>query len=194
MITSSPVERAKIESAMRIRIGILGRIDPIPGAAHGLDQLAIVRCVDLLAQRVDVDLDEIRLRPEVEVPDMLRDHRFGDDPTGIAHQILEDGKLFGGESDWRSRDGNLPRGGIEYEVAEREHGRRPRPAAEERPDARQQLGKGEGLDEVILGAQVKPRDAIVDRVASGEEEDRRSLGGRAPDAAAELEPVNAWQV
>ncbi len=47
-----------------------------------------------------------------------------------------------------------------------------RAAAQQRPQAREQLLALEGLDEVVVGAGVEPRDAGVDRVARGQHEDR----------------------
>src|SRR5262249_50689839 len=51
------------------------------------------------------------------------------------------------------------------------------------PDARQQLGEGERLHQVVVGAGVEAGDAIVDRIARGEQQDRR--GHAAPAQLAE---------
>jgi hypothetical protein len=55
--------------------------------------------VDLRSQSRHEHLDDVRLRVEVEVPDVLQDHRFRDGPPGIAHQIFEQGELAGLELD-----------------------------------------------------------------------------------------------
>jgi hypothetical protein len=67
--------------------------------------------------------------------------------------------------------------------------RRP-PAPEEHADARQQLGEGKRLDEVVVGTQREPLDAVGDLVAGGEEQDRRREPAF-PPAAAEREAVAA---
>ena len=46
-------------------------------------------------------------------------------------------------------------------------------AAHQRADARQQLGERERLDEVVVGAAVETCDAVLQRVARGEHQDRR---------------------
>ena len=63
-------------------------------------------------------------------------------------------------------------------------------AAQERAQARVQLAQGEGLDEVVVGARVEARDAVVDGVARGEQEHRHALA-RGPQPAGHLEPVDA---
>ena len=47
-------------------------------------------------------------------------------------------------------------------------------AAQQRADARQQLDEGEGLDQVIVGALLQAFDAIVERAAGAEDQDRRA--------------------
>ena len=48
-----------------------------------------------------------------------------------------------------------------------------RAAADERPQAGQQLGEGEGLDQVVVGAAVEPGDAVLEGAARGQHQDRR---------------------
>ena len=65
-------------------------------------------------------------------------------------------------------------------------------APRERPQPREQLGERERLGQVVVGAAVEPGDAVLDRVARGQHQDRR------PDAvvaqpAAGLEAVDARQ-
>ena len=45
--------------------------------------------VDLGAQARDMDVDDIGLRVEVIVPDILEQHGAGHDMAGIAHEIFE---------------------------------------------------------------------------------------------------------
>ncbi len=64
--------------------------------------------------------------------------------------------------------------GVEGEVADPQRGhpaRRPPP--QQRAHPRQQLLPLERLDEVVVGADVQPGDARVQRVARGQHEDRR---------------------
>ncbi len=63
-------------------------------------------------------------------------------------------------------------------------------AAQERAQARLQLADVERLDEVVVGAGVETVDAIGDRVARRQDQDRHAVSAAA-HAAADLEPVDA---
>ena len=52
----------------------------------------------------------------------------------------------------------------------------------------EQLREGERLDEVVVGADIEATDAIVDRIARREQQDRRPVA-RGAELAAEAEPV-----
>ena len=62
-------------------------------------------------------------------------------------------------------------------------------AAQQRAQPRLQLAQRERLDEVVVGADVEPLDAVVDRVARGQHQDRRAVAGRAQPPA-HLQPVD----
>ncbi len=64
-----------------------------------------------------------------------------------------------------------------------------RGAPQPRAHACQQLLERERLDEVVVGARVEPADAIGDRVARCQDENRRAVAGGAQPAA-DLEPVD----
>ena len=66
------------------------------------------------------------------------------------------------------------------------------PAAQEGPQPGQQLGQGEGLDQVVVGSGVEALDPVVDGVAGGEHEHRGVVVGR-PQAPAHVEPVDGGQ-
>ena len=84
-------------------------------------------------------------------------------------------------------------GRIEAQVADLEHGRTLAvAAARERAQAREQLGERERLDEVVVGAGVEARDAVVDGVARREHQHGRPDTARA-QAATGLEAVDPRQ-
>jgi hypothetical protein len=67
-------------------------------------------------------------------------------------------------------------------------------AAQQRAQARQQLGQLEGLDHVVVGAQVQALHAVVQRVARGEDQHRHVLAGHlAAQAPRELQAVHVGQ-
>src|SRR5579862_723028 len=49
--------------------------------------------IDLAAQPVDQHVDHVGLRIEAIIEDMFEDHRFGHRTVGMAHEVLEQGKL-----------------------------------------------------------------------------------------------------
>ena len=68
-------------------------------------------------------------------------------------------------------------------------------AAQQRPHPRRELGHGEGLHHVVVGAQVEAAHAIVDRVARGEHQHRHrpAARGAGAQAAQHLEAVHLRQ-
>ena len=56
----------------------------------------------------------------------------------------------------------------------------------------QQLRELEGLDEVVVGACVEPRDD-VELLIAGREDENRQLGTRRPEPPADLDPVDVRQ-
>src|SRR5207302_11049525 len=60
--------------------------------------------------------------------------------------------------------------------------------AQERAQTRQQLLQAEGLGEVIIGAEVQTLDAILDRIARAQNDDRLIEAAAAP-LPQELQPV-----
>jgi hypothetical protein len=67
-----------------------------------------------------------------------------------------------------------------------------RRSAQQRPNPRQELGRAEGLRQVVVGAEVQRRDLVLLRVADREDEDRYPAG--APDLPARREAVHVGEV
>ena len=116
-----------------------------------MNQGGVEALVDLVAQPADPRLDNVRLRIEVIVPDVLHDHRLGNHPPGVTREIFEQEELPGLKGDFFVRACDRPRTQIDGEVPNGDPGGlgcivRP---ANQGLDARQELGEGEGLGEVI---------------------------------------------
>ena len=83
--------------------------------------------------------------------------------------------------------------GIEAQVADPELDRPlGRAAPHQRPQPGEQLGEGERLGQVVVGAAVEAGDPVGDRVARGQQQDRRPDPGLAQPPA-DLEPVDPGQ-
>src|SRR5262245_54131908 len=63
--------------------------DTIPDTAHCVDQRIGLLAVDLAAQSPDIDVDDVGGGIEMQVPDMLQQHRARHDVAFVAHQVLE---------------------------------------------------------------------------------------------------------
>src|SRR5579872_7406875 len=61
--------------------------DHVSCAAHGVQQRLGEALVDLRAQPRDVDVDDVGLRIEVIIPDVLQQHGAGDHLAGVLHEI-----------------------------------------------------------------------------------------------------------
>src|SRR5487761_2052913 len=95
--TRARAEAARMARPIRSRIEVratTSRIDAVAGAPDCLDEGLAEGCVDLLAQAVDEDFDEVRFRFAVEVPDVFGDHRLAQ-AAGVPHQVFEGGRTRG---------------------------------------------------------------------------------------------------
>ena len=83
---------------------------------------------------------------------------------------------------------HVARGRVQRQVGEAQALGRGLDAAQQRAQPGEQLAQRERLDEVVVGAGIEARHAIVDRVARGEHQHRRAVAGLA-HAPADLEAV-----
>lgn len=102
-------------------------------------------------------------------PDVLGKHGAGDDLAGVPQEILEDGKLTGSEIDAaRATRGDAFRR-VDGQVGDPQHQwRLVATAPEQGVQARHQLGKCEGLAQIVVGAGIEARDAIFNRSTGSE--------------------------
>src|SRR5450432_916746 len=155
-----------------------GRGQDVAFAAAGVDQAAPYACVELAAQALDVDVDDVRERVEVFVPHMLRNLFPAHHAALVQDQVFEKGVLLGGEVDILAGARDAMAAGIENEVGdvyypEAQAGG----AAEQGTEAGEKFLEIERLGEVIVSAGIEARDAIVHRAARGQHEDGSAKSG-----------------
>src|SRR3954454_20910245 len=71
--------------------------DRVPDAADCLNEAGLPRFIDLVAQVLDVDVDDVAREIECEVPYVLRDHGARQDDARTPHQVFEQRVFLGGE-------------------------------------------------------------------------------------------------
>src|SRR4051812_2862426 len=138
-------------------------------------------------------LDRVGDRERVIAPHLVEQLLAADHQPLVAHQVLEQLELALREVDLAVGARHLVGVGVEREVADaqRRHPARG-PPPQERAQAGEQLLALEGLDQVVVGADVEPFDAGLERVARREHEDRRVVAVLA-QALGDVDPVQPWQ-
>jgi len=71
----------------------------VADAADGADEWALVAGVDLAAEIVDVDVDNIGHGVKVQAPDLFNDGSARDGLAGVTHEKFEQGKFLGAQLD-----------------------------------------------------------------------------------------------
>src|SRR5215475_12027347 len=65
-----------------------------PHAAHGMNERVRSSAVHLPSEAPNIDVDDVRHRIKVEVPDMLQQHGARNDVSGVADQIRQQLKFL----------------------------------------------------------------------------------------------------
>src|SRR3569833_2755163 len=93
MIAATISPNAAIAISARRKVeerSVLARsTEAISDAADGMDQRIGLAVVDFAAVAPDLDVDDVRGRIELQVPDMLQHHRAGVDAALVADEIFE---------------------------------------------------------------------------------------------------------
>src|SRR5271163_625696 len=132
--------------------------------------------VQLATQIADLDVDDVGLRQEFEIPDILKQHRPSHDLTRAAHEILEQLEFPGQKIDRSSRAPYLPLDQIHIQVA----GLQARDAtvaapAQKRLDPRGQFADVERFDEIVVAAGLQSIDPFVDGREGADDQNGRRV-------------------
>ena len=90
----------------------------VPGAANGVDERTVEALVDLRSQPRDMHVNNVGLRVEVIVPDMLEQHGAGHHLAGVLHQELEQAELARLKHDLGAITHHPMRQPVELEIAD----------------------------------------------------------------------------
>src|SRR3954463_7120852 len=152
MTTANPQRITKVStadvSASRHRTGRRSSTQHVPRAADRVQQPRLTARLELAPEVRDEDLDGVRRRERVVAPDLLEEALARHDDPLVAHQELQQLELALRELDLALAARHLVGVGVELQVRADER-RRParRPAAQQRPQAGEQLLAVERLDE-----------------------------------------------
>ena len=177
---------------MRRRKLTISATQYVADAAHGVQQARLVAGLGLAAQVAHVDAQRVGGRAEVIAPHVLEDRRAGQHLAGMAQEHLQQQELGARERQHPLAAPGLVGEAVQAQVLEGERAvllvilAR---AAQQRAHARQQLAQRERLDEVVVGAGVEARDAVVDLFAGGEHQHGRPVAALA-QAPADLQAVD----
>src|SRR5919198_5021088 len=103
MIAATISPNAAIAISARRKVeerSVLARsTEAISDAADGVDQRIGLGVVDLAADAADIDVDDVGGGVKMQVPDMLQQHRPGNDAALVADEIFEQLELA-----WQQRN------------------------------------------------------------------------------------------
>ena len=88
-----------------LRLGL----EDIANTAHCANHLAAEFSVDLASQSADKNLDNVCLGIKTVVPYVFQDHGFGNNPSGIAHQVFQESKFSRGQINLFTRSEDFSR-------------------------------------------------------------------------------------
>src|SRR5215469_18258128 len=105
-------------SRSRARAMSFAVTDHVSCAAYGLQQRLGETLVDLRAQPRNVHVDDVGLRVEMIVPDVLEQHRAGHDLPGVLHEIFKQAEFARLQDDLGLAASHPMRQAVELEVAD----------------------------------------------------------------------------
>src|SRR3954468_19664196 len=96
------------------------RAEDIADASQRVDELGRKIAIDFRSQSADEHVDDIGLRVEVIVPDVLQDHGLREHAARVPHQVFEQNELLALKLDLATAAPDTSRDQIEGEIADRE--------------------------------------------------------------------------
>ncbi|KKK46648.1 hypothetical protein LCGC14_3163150, partial [marine sediment metagenome] len=161
----------RVMSTMNVRASLRVRdFKCITNTANSLYQLWLEIAVNLTSQSMYEDIDDIRLRVEMVVPDMLQNHGLGDYVALVAHEVFEQRELPRLELHHLSVPCDVTLEQIELQIAHLEG----LPTAtdggptDQRLNPSEQLGKGERFGQIVVSTGLQSFYLVIDRATGTE--------------------------
>src|ERR1700676_5708099 len=96
--------------------------EQVPYATNRMDQRIGLLAVDLATHPSDIDVDDIGRGIEMQIPDVLQQHRPGYDAAFVAHQVLQQLEFFWQQRDVLAAPARGPRHQVDREIADPQDG------------------------------------------------------------------------
>jgi len=158
-----------------------------------VDEARLAFRLELAPQVADVDVKRVGVGPEVVAPHDVEDRVARQHASRVRHEHAQELELRPRELDLAIATPALHRVAIEGEIVEvQDTGGAGGAAPPECSEPRQELVQRERLDKVVVRTRVQAFDAISDRRACREHEDRHPVPRR-PEAPADLKPIEVRQ-
>src|SRR4051812_46357232 len=147
--------------------------ETISDAANGMDQRIGLGIVDLAADAADIDVDDVGGGIEMQVPDVLEQHRAGDDAPLVADKIFEQLEFARQQWDLPAAAAGTACDQVDGEVADPQHGLLGDgfAAAAQCLKTRKKLDEGERLDEIIVAPGAQAAHAVIDLAERGDDQE-----------------------
>src|SRR6202162_905556 len=156
-------------------------------STDGLDQPGLPGAVQLSSQIADVDRDHVVIGLFVG-PHGAEQLVAGQHKPRMPQEVSQQLELPGRQWDDSAATAHLTGFNFQGDVGELQDRRWGCGASQERADTGQQLGVGERLDEVVVGAGVEPAHPVGGPAAGGQHQDRQAATGS--ELAADLQAVD----
>src|SRR5260370_41355921 len=125
----------------------------VADAANRSNEGAVVTGIDLAAEIVDVNVDDVRHGVKIEFPHLLDDGCAGNRLAFMAHQEFQQSKFLWTEINVVASAAHGVTDAIDFEVFNLDKGARgPGSSAQDSPNAGGKFGKGKGPSDAVISA------------------------------------------
>mgnify|MGYP001812014145 CR=1 FL=1 len=152
----------------------------VSGTANRVQQRPLETLVYFGAKAADMNVNDIRLRIEMVVPDSLEQHRAGDYLAAMTHQVFQQPKLCRFDLQQPATAPDLTLQKIDFEVGNSQRGGIGRfrvGPPYQRFEPRHQLAESERFDEVVVAAGLQPGDPVIDFAERAQDQRRSAIVG-----------------
>src|SRR5437660_5690444 len=122
--TITPKVPIAISASLKVDdVRVLARsTETVPDAANRMDQRIGLLAIDLATHAPDIDVDDVRRRIEMKIPDVLQQHRPGYDAAFVAYQVLQKLEFLRKKLNGLAVAARGPRHQVNREITDAQHG------------------------------------------------------------------------